>query len=59
MHILRGQDLILKHHLRTLDALHLAVLTTLREIAPTVVCSDQRLLVAAQAEGFTVLDPAE
>ena len=56
-HVLRSQELILRHHLRTLDALHLAVLLSLRDIAPVLVCADQRLLEAAQREQVAVLNP--
>jgi predicted nucleic acid-binding protein len=56
-HILRSQELILRYHLRTLDALHLAVLLTLRELVPTLVSADHRLLDAAQREQFAVLNP--
>lgn len=58
VHILRGQELILRHHLRTLDALHLAVLVTLRDLAPVLVSADQRLLDAEVREQFTVINPA-
>lgn len=57
VHVLHSRELILKHHLRTLDALHLAVLLTLRDLAPILVCSDQRLLDAAQREQLLVLNP--
>lgn len=56
-HILRSQELILRHHLRTLDALHLAVLLTLGDLTPILVSADQRLLDAAQREQFAVLNP--
>ena len=56
-HVLRSQELILRHHLRALDALHLAVLLSLRDITPVLVCADQRLLEAAQREQCTVLNP--
>ncbi len=56
-HVLRSQELILRHHLRTLDALHLAVLLSLRDITPVLVCADQRLLEAAQREQVAVLNP--
>jgi len=58
VHILRSQDLILRHHLRTLDALHLSVLLSLQDLAPVLVSADQRLLEAARQERFAVLDPA-
>jgi predicted nucleic acid-binding protein len=57
VHILRSQELILRHHLRTLDALHLAVLLSLRDLVPVLMSSDQKLLEAARQERFSVLDP--
>lgn len=57
VHILKSQELILRHHLRTLDALHLAVLLSLKDLAPVLVSSDQKLLEAARQERFAVLDP--
>lgn len=45
------------HHLRTLDALHLAVLISLQDLAPVLVSADQKLLEAAKLERFAVLDP--
>ena len=57
-HVLSSQGLILTYRLRTLDALHLAVLLTLRELAPIRVCSDQRLIDAAQRERLSALNPA-
>jgi predicted nucleic acid-binding protein len=56
-HVLLSQELILRHHLRTLDALHLAVLLSLHDITPVLVCADQRLLNAAQREQVAVLNP--
>ena len=56
-HILRSQELILRHHLRALDALHLSVLLSLQDLAPVLVSADQKLLEAARLERFTVLDP--
>jgi predicted nucleic acid-binding protein len=49
------------HGLRTLDSLQLAVALDLRNRAgiDTVVSSDARLLTAAQAEGFTVINPEQ
>ena len=57
VHILRSQELILRHHLRTLDALHLAVLLSLQDLAPVLVSADQKQLEAAKLERFVVLDP--
>ena len=56
-HILRSQELILRHHLRALDALHLSALLSLQDLAPVLVSADQKLLEAARLERFTVLDP--
>lgn len=56
-HILRSQELILRHHLRALDALHLSILLSLQDLAPVLVSADQKLLEAARLERFTVLDP--
>jgi predicted nucleic acid-binding protein len=54
--------LIDRHYLRALDAIQLATAVaardTLRNIAElTFVCTDERLIRAAQAEGFRVLNP--
>ncbi len=56
-HIRRSQNLILGYHLRTLDALHFAVLLSLKELEPILVSADQRLLSAAQQEGLQILNP--
>jgi predicted nucleic acid-binding protein len=56
-HILHSQELILRHHLRALDSLHLAVALGLRTLAPIVVSADARLLEAAQREQLAVLNP--
>jgi hypothetical protein len=47
--------------IRTLDALHLAVAIDLRNkgVIDRVVSADARLLGAAQAEGFSVVDPEQ
>lgn len=53
--------LIDRHPLRAYDALQLAGCLMLRmssTAAPVFVCSDLRLLQAAQAEGLDILDPA-
>ncbi len=57
VHVLHSRELILKHHLRTLDGLHLAVLLALRELSPTLVCSDQKLIEAAEKEQIQIIDP--
>jgi predicted nucleic acid-binding protein len=53
--------LVDRHPLRAYDAVQLAgclsLRTGLRE-QPSLVCSDRRLLQAAEGEGLTVLDPA-
>lgn len=57
----RAHSLVWDHALRTLDALHLAVLlTTVRDLAGEnedilVITRDDRQLAVAQALGFTVL----
>lgn len=56
-HIRQSQQLILRHHLRTLDALHLAVLLSIKDLHPVLVSSDLRLLQAAGQEGFDLLNP--
>ena len=53
--------LIARHYLRAYDAVQLAACLTLADSAtesPVFVCSDSRLLQAAQAEGLATLDPA-
>ena len=53
--------LIARHYLRGYDAVQLAACLTLADSSsdePVFVCSDSRLLQAAQAEGLTTLDPA-
>jgi predicted nucleic acid-binding protein len=53
--------LVARHLLRAYDAVQLAGCLVLRANAagdePSFVCSDQRLLEAAQAEGLLCLDP--
>lgn len=56
-HITHSQALIRRYHLRTLDALHLAVLLTTRRAMPIVVSADRQLLSAAAQEQVAVLDP--
>lgn len=55
--IRRSQLLILQHHLRTLDALHLAMLVSIKELHPVLVSSDTRLVQAAEREGIQVMNP--
>jgi uncharacterized protein len=53
-------DLILRHPLRSLDAIHLAsaqIGAQLLGATPTFVSADGRLLAAATAEGFPTDDP--
>ena len=48
----------LTQELRTLDALHLAVMRRLGPAAlDAVYCADRRLIAILQAEGFTVINP--
>jgi len=56
-HIRRSQSLILQHHLRTLDALHLAVILSIKDLHPVLVSADARLLQAADREGIILLNP--
>jgi predicted DNA-binding protein (UPF0278 family) len=56
-HIRRSQPLILRHHLRTLDALHLAVILSIKDLHPVLVSADARLLQAADREGIALLNP--
>lgn len=56
-HIRESQNLILEYHLRTLDALHFAVLLSLKELDPILMSADQRLLSAAQHKGLQILNP--
>jgi len=55
-------DLIDRYPLRAYDALQLAGCLTLRASGggdhPFFVCADQTLLVAAQSEGLSTIDPA-
>ncbi len=56
--ILRARDLVLGYGLRTLDALQLAAALSLVALSPVFVCSDARLIQAAESAGLTVLNPA-
>lgn len=53
----RSQQLILRHHLRTLDALHLAMLLSIKDLHPVLVSSDTRLVQAAEREGIGCMNP--
>lgn len=55
--IQRARDLVLKRNIRTLDALQLAAALEFEPLAPVFVCADDRLNDAAEAVGFTVLNP--
>ena len=55
-----ASELISRHPLRGYDAVQLAGCLSLARVMPdppTFVCSDRRLLTAAEAEGLPVLDP--
>ena len=56
-HIRWSQHLILQHHLRTLDALHLAVILSIKELHPVLVSADARLMQTADREGIELLNP--
>ena len=56
-HVRLSQSLILSHHLRTLDALHLAVIVSIKDLHPVLVSADVRLLQAASREGIELLNP--
>ena len=57
-HIHQAQELILRHGLRTLDALQLSILLVTKALSPVFLCADRRLLAAAQTEGITARDPS-
>lgn len=58
----KALDLIDRHDLRAYDSIQLAACLTLpvpqTEGRPTFTCADLRLLVAAEEEGWPVLNPA-
>lgn len=59
--LMMASDLVLRHPLRTLDAIHLAAAhEAARRFAatPLFVTADQLLLAAAAAEGFPTDDPS-
>lgn len=58
-HIHMSMELIIKHNLRTLDSLQLAVLLSLQDLRPLFVSTDPKLNAAAQKEGMEVIDPEE
>ncbi|MEA3396211.1 MAG: type II toxin-antitoxin system VapC family toxin [Chloroflexota bacterium] len=55
--IQQARTLVLEHNLRTLDALQLTAVLEFESLAPVFVCADDRLADAAEAIGFTVLNP--
>lgn len=56
-HINHSVALVMKHNLRTLDSLQLAILLSIRNSNPTLVASDKALELAASAEGVNVINP--
>jgi len=56
-HIKDSIVLVLKRSLRTLDALQLAVAIGLKELKPVFVCSDKKLVSAAENEGIEAINP--
>jgi hypothetical protein len=56
-HINKSIPLIIKHNMRTLDSLQLAVFLNLSSINPTMVASDEALFNAALKEGFQAIKP--
>ena len=56
-HIKDSVALVLKHGLRTLDALQLAVAVGLKETKPIFVCTDKKLVSIAEKEGLKVINP--
>lgn len=56
-HINHSVALIMKHNIRTLDSLQLAILISIRNSNPTLVASDKALEQAASAEGINVINP--
>ena len=56
-HINKSIPLIIKHNLRTLDSLQLAVFLNLSPLNPTMVTSDDVLFNAVIKEGFQAIKP--
>ena len=56
-HIKDSIALVLKHGLRTLDALQLAVALGLKEAKPVFVCADKKLVAVAEKEGLKAINP--
>ena len=57
-HINKSIPLIIKHNLRTLDSLQLAVFLNLSPINPTMITSDEILYDATNKEGFKAIKPS-
>ena len=57
--VMNAISLTERHDLRTLDALHLSTVLTIKDMEPVFVSSDRKLLKAAQEEGFTTLNPED
>ncbi len=58
-HIKDSVTLVLKHGLRTLDALQLSVAIGLRESKPIFVCADKKLVSVAEKEGLKAINPED
>ena len=56
-HVNKSLPLIIKHNIRTLDSLQLAVFLNLSTINPTMVTSDEALFDATVKEGFSAISP--
>ncbi|MBU3968258.1 MAG: type II toxin-antitoxin system VapC family toxin [Euryarchaeota archaeon] len=56
-HIKDSVALVLKHSLRTLDALQLAVAIGLKDAKPIFVCADKKLVSIAEKEGLKTINP--
>ena len=54
-----ARNLVLKHHIRTLDALHLAAILVYSPLKPVFVCADLRLIQAAKANGLQSINPLD
>jgi predicted nucleic acid-binding protein len=55
--IYQARDLVLEYGIRSLDALQLTSALTFKSLSPVFVCADRKLLAAAEAEGFSILNP--
>ena len=57
--IVEATHLLMRHRLRTMDAIHLAAALSLRAFGETVMVSaDAELLAASVSEGLAILNPA-